>query len=203
MGNFYANVTLVGPPHADVIHYLCQNDFRAYVSPCVEGVTSIAEARCDDLDQRHLDRFTATLSDALHCSALWVSNHDDDVLRYALFAAGKLDHRYSSGPYEVPGFLFTKTHPPDPADVVALRDTFGGEVDTADLDRVLAKPSAGTLVAAGETDIDDKAYVFAFERHQDLLSALGIPLHGVCFGYRYATAGELPPDVSAGDLVST
>ena len=201
MGNRYANVTVAGPTRDNVVDALRKDGVRAFVSPCENGVTSVAEAKCDDLDPRYIDRFAAGLSKALQCTALWVLNDDDNLLRYALFADGALDHRFSSSPYEAAGFLFRKSIAAEPADADALHRAFGERGDRAELDRVFGKSDAGALVAAGDPDAIEKGYVFAFERHEDMLAALGLPSHGVCFGYRYAAAGDLPPGLRAEDLV--
>jgi hypothetical protein len=44
-------------------------------------------------------------------------------------------------------------------------------------------------------------YVFAMERHGDLVSALGLPAFAVGCGFRYVEDGELPEGLSDGDLV--
>ena len=72
MGNFYVNVTLKGPGRDQIAAGLAEAGCDAYLSPTVDGVTTICEAVCDSQDDDHIRAFAAKRSERLSCPALAV-----------------------------------------------------------------------------------------------------------------------------------
>ncbi len=120
MGNFYTNVTVRGPRREDIQDALKALDCPAYLSPTVDGVTVMCDRRsepfddqidaceddvddgsesvaCEGTEEAHV-LLARALSERLHCVALALRNHDDDVLEYYLYEAGELRDRYNSMP---------------------------------------------------------------------------------------------------------
>ncbi len=201
MGNFYVNVTVRGPRQSEVADWLKAGGFEAFVSPTQRGLTTVYEVLCDSQNDEHIRAFAGSLSQALGCPALAVLNHDDDVLWYGLYQAGVLDHEYNSAP-----------------------DFFDDDVFGLDLDEDLGPEDDGVFIPSGgdaealcaafnpTTDearvaailsaVDDETgYVCAFERHEALAEALGLPGFTVCCGYRHLERGTFPPGYGEADFV--
>ncbi len=211
MGNFYANVTLKGPSRLDIATYLEQLGCKAFLTPEVDSVTTVCEEQCDSQNGAVISRFTRKLSERFHCPALAILNHDDDILAYVQYDRGERHHAYNSSPWYFDGAslggdfdLPADQFPPEPderdvgpelpagGDPEALVRSFGESADPAEVAWVLRTPSTGP---------GDK-FVFAFERHEALLKALGLPVHALCFGYRYVSRGEFPLGVTRDDILA-
>ncbi len=198
MGNFYVNVTLKGPGRDQIAACLAEAGFEAYLSPTVDGVTMVCEAVCDSQNDDHIRAFTAKLSERLACPALAVLNHDDDVLWYGLYAAGVLDHEYNSAPD------FFESEFLDPDDDLELDDDGVSIPEGGDAHSLCAAFGPAANPAEVETILraldDESGYVFAFERHQALAKALGLPAFTVCCGYRDLERGAFPPGYGKADF---
>lgn len=205
MGNFYVNVTLKGPERSDITEYLERIGCKAYLAPAADRITTLCEEQCDNQDTVLISRFIRELSEDFGCPALAAVNHADDILAYVLYDKGERRHAYNSKPWYFDGKplggdfdLPPDQIPPEPedwdvdpelpagGDAEALVELFGNAADVAEVDRVLHAP---------ETDQSDE-FVFAFERHEALLKALGLPDHAVCFGTRYL-ADRIPAQLEA------
>lgn len=163
MGNFYTNFT-VNTGDADAVAATLQRDGRqAFVLPSDGNHVVVLDAASEQDDEvvGHVGRL---LSNAHGCPVLAVVNHDDDILRYWLFQNGQLTDSYNSAPN-----YFDET---------ASEDRGG---DAARLSEAFAKPSAREAVRAA---LDGDNFVFAFERHQALCAALGLPPSAVGTAYR-------------------
>lgn len=188
MGNFYANVTLKGPDPREIAEYLKDKGCQAFISPTVDGVTTVYEARCDMQDVGHIKQFTADLSKHLNCPALAVLNHDDDVLAYWLYEKGEMDHHFDSDPT----YFIMPPAEPRIEDLAAVGDanvlirTFGIPGDQAALEQALSR---------------DSDYVFTSERHAEVLRALGLPGYAVATGFRYLENGEFPNGLDEQDFL--
>jgi hypothetical protein len=156
MGSFYTNITLRCTDHAGIITYLDQLGRRAYVLPPCRGYVVVCEAESDEQGDE-IALLSAQLSRQFECLAFGVLNHDDDVLTYQLYSNGALLDEYDS----MPGYYDT-SRPPEPA---------GGQAAT--LCEVFNKPRSAARIEAILRNVD---YVFASERHEDLMHALGMPL---------------------------
>ncbi len=198
MGNFYVNVTLKGPARDQIAAYLAGVGCEAYLSPTVDGVTMVCEAVCDSQNDDHIRAFAAKISERLACPALAVLNHDDDVLWYGLYAAGVLDHEYTSAPD------FFETEFLDPDDDLELEDDGVAIPEGGDAQALCAAFGPAADPAAVETILraldNETGFVFAFERHEALAKALGLPAFTVCCGYRKLERGAFPPGYGEADF---
>ena len=183
MGSFYTNVTLRGPEQVAVVNALRGRE--AYVTPRLGEYTVVYDAECEEQDPEVLVALAAGLSAELECPALATMNHDDDVLAYWLYVNGDLEDEYNS----MPDYFKGLEEPTTPAGGIAdkLADLFGG--DAAEIERTLRASS-----------LDDEGYVFAVERHADLVEQLGLPECAVGYGYTYLEEGELPEDLDEEQL---
>jgi hypothetical protein len=186
MGNFYTNYTLRGPSQQAVTAALAGR--KATVSPSHSGCVVAFDEASDDQDQERIVELAARLSSELRCPVLAVLNHDDDILWYQLYESGKQIDEYDSSP----GYFDPSAGPSAPAggDAQRLCAAFGAS-DVAAVERVLRKSS-----------YDDDGYVFAFERHADLVRALGLPEFAVGTAYASFERDEFPEGLSRADMMS-
>ena len=165
MGNFYANLTVVGPDESAVIAAL--GSHPAFVAPTNEKATVVFHAD----EEETLPSLGQELSRTLSASVLGVTVHDDDFLGVLLW---------------VDGDVVYETTVPDPAEYF---DMPPGALTGTPSDH---RHDSGVLVSAlgrGERAAVDEVlggdYVFATERHRALTNALALPVTAVGWGYRY------------------
>lgn len=184
MGNFYTNYTLAGPSQREVVEALAGRS--AIVTPSQGGCVVVFDEQSDTQDKQVITSLAARLSQCLACPVLAVLNHDDDILWYQLYSSGELTDEYDSSP----GYFdpMAESAIPVGGDAFKLCSAFGAS-DISTVENVLRKPSYG-----------DDGYTFAFERHADLVRALGITAYSVGAGYDYVADGELPEGLEADDL---
>jgi hypothetical protein len=185
VGNFYTNVTLRGPDQSTVVALLRELTRRAYVSPTANGFTVIYDAESEDQDPDLLGSVALTLSSQFQCPALALLNHDDDVLWYQLYDHGKQADEYISSAE----WWDKDTGPPPKGNPELLCKLMGAPGDREKVRKVLQR-STGVL-----------GYLFALNRHEDLVNALGLPLFAVGMGYTYLSRGELPQGIRAEELI--
>ncbi len=188
MGNFYINVSVKGPTQDDLVSHLTKSGCRAYVSPTVDGVTAIVADQCDPMGGGDFLAFATEVSEALECPALLVMNHDDSILAYWLFECGTLRHEYNSAPGYFTG---GDDDGPEGGDASALCAALGCPGDADAVEQALRRPGAEA----------DDGFVFALDRHQAVLDALGVPSHAVGLGWSYAEADEFPVGTTQSDFV--
>jgi len=184
MGNFYTSHTLRGPSQDEVIAWL--GNRPAYVSKTERSCTTVLDQACESQDRQELADLAHRLSEHFRCPVLAVLNHDDDVLYFELYEDGKKTDEYNSAPsyFDVEG----GDDEPVGGDASRLATAFG----------VSDVPAIETVLRTGADE-----YVFQFERHRDLASALSLPSFSVAVGYTYAEAGDFPPGVAADVYVRT
>ncbi len=173
MGNFYTNITLRSH-QARIIELLEREERTAYVTPTVSGCTVVCDHESDEQDTDVLQELAALLSRELSCVAFAVLNHDDDVLLYWLYENGHLTDQYDS----TPNYFSENENEdalPSGGDAYRLCHAFGVMQNVAEVEDVLRTPSFS----------EDEHYLFAIERHADLVEALGVPLFSVGLGYTY------------------
>lgn len=188
MGNFYTNITLRGSDQDSIAEYLTQQNRDAYVSPTVNHCTVVYDEQCESQDTGILESLASDLSKRFSCPALAVLNHDDDILWYKLFESGQLTDEYDSSPdyFDAQDELAM----PKGGDAQKLCGIFGAGQNVTEVERILRAPNPD-------------AYVFAYERHEDLAKALGIPTFSVGCGYNYIEQDELPEGLEFDDLKRT
>jgi hypothetical protein len=187
MGNFYTNYTLRGPDQQEVARALAGR--TAIVTPERNGCVVVFDEESDDQDQERIVALAAHLSLQFRCPVLAIVNHDDDILWHQLYESGTLADEYDSSP----GYFDPHAQPSAPAggDAKRLAAAFGAR-DVAELEAVLRKSS-----------YDDDGYVFAMERHGDLVRVLGLPEFAVGTAYASFDCDEFPDGLSEHDIVRT
>ena len=89
MGNWYTNITVSGPPQADVVAVLQAHDRHAYATPTLNGITVVFDRTSEDSGcAEELGDLAMTLSQDLRCPALAAAVFDDDVLLLSLYDRG-------------------------------------------------------------------------------------------------------------------
>ena len=184
MGNSYTNLTLRGPDPSAVAEAL--KGRSAFITPKQNNCVVVLDEESDAQDLDALSRLAQDLSSKLSCPTLAVMNHDDDVLLYALYDNGVLVDEYNSSPDY---FEDGPSRPPESGDAETLCIHFKAENRDA-VEQILRRPQ-GT----------EDGYIFAVERHQDLIAALGLPSIAAGLGYRYAREGDFPDDLEDEDLL--
>ncbi len=185
MGNFYTNYTLRGPSQTAVAAAL--QGRQAVVTPMERGCVVAFDEASDSQDSAVIAELAAKLSDSLRCPVLAVLNHDDDILWWQLYEAGKLTDEYDSSP----GYFNPEAEPSAPAGGNAERlcAVFGAS-DPGAVEGILRKSS-----------YDEGGYAFAVERHADLMRALGLPKFGVGTAYASFDNGEFPEGLSKENML--
>ncbi len=181
MGSFYVNYTVRSGDQAAVVKSL--KGRSAYVTPVKDGAVVVTDEAAETQEIDAVREVGELLSTSLKTQVLAVLNHDDDMLWVGLFDKGRLTDEYNSSPDYFEG----GTSPPTGGDARKLCTAFGRGDREKELDAVLKK----------------KDYVFANERHADLVQALGLPDFAVGCGFKYLEEGELPEGLSDGDLLRT
>lgn len=187
MGNFYVNYTLRGVRQDAVAEALAGR--TCIVTPSANDTVVAFDEESDNQDQQVISSLATELSEKLRCPVLAVLNHDDDILWYQLYKNGMLQDEYDSSP----GYFDPSAEPSAPAggDAAKLSAAFGS-AKTEEVERVLRKSA-----------FDDDGYAFAFERHGDLVRALGISPFGVGTAYASFEYDQLPDGLSAGNVIRT
>jgi len=180
MGNFYVNYTIRSSDVDAVTNALAGR--RAFVAS-VTGKPIIAfDEESDSQDPNVVKELGCHLSQVTHSPVLAVMNHDDDILMCGLFEAGECIDLYDSNP----DYFESEGEP---------RGPIGG--DAAKLCQAFDSPNQEVV----ENILRNNEYVFAVERHEALVKALGLPSYGVASGFSYISQGELPDGLTHDNLV--
>jgi len=187
MGNFYTNYTLKGPTQEGVAAAL--RGRKAVVTPAQNGCVVVFDEQSDEQDQEMIGQLASELSRKFACPVLAVLDHDDDILWYQLYLSGELADSYDS----CPSYFDPTAEPASPAggDAARLCSAFGSS-DVGPAERILRKSS-----------FDDDGYVFAFQRHEDLTRAIGLPSYAVGTAYTNFERQEYPKGLSPDNVVRT
>lgn len=187
MGNFYTNYTLRGPSQREVAGAL--GGRNAIVTPSENGCLVVFDEQSDDQDQQIIDDLASRLSSECQCAVLAVLNHDDDILWYRLYQDGELIDEYDSSP----GYFDPEAEPSAPAggDAQRLCTAFGAS-NVPQVNTILRKSSC-----------DDDSYVFAFERHRDLVRSLALPSWAVGAAYANFDRDEYPEGLAPEKIIKT
>jgi iron-sulfur cluster assembly protein len=186
MGNFYVNFAAHGTNRDQIVACLEDLQRNAYIAPMIKGVTVFYDREADRQDDRVITEIGSAVSMSLKCSILAVINHDDDILYYRLFQNGVDVSEYDS----CPGYFDDGDTTPIGADAEALCIAFGrNDSDTVDeVDAVLT---------------EEEDYVFAMDRHKELVSWLGISWKYACMCYRNIQDGNLATGTNPDDFEKT
>jgi hypothetical protein len=189
MGNFYTNYTLKGPSQQTVASAMAGR--KAIVTTDYNGCVMVFDAQSDTQEAEVISDLASRLSHQFACPLLAILNHDDDILWFQLYESGKVTDEYDS----TPGYFDGGEEPATPTggDAGRLCSIFGFG-DPATVESILRKPL-----------FDEEGYAFAFERHADLVNALGLPDFGVgnCYRSFDDPCFEFPDALSKRDLMRT
>ncbi len=185
MGNFYTNYTLRTTNQKAVGTALSGR--KAAVTPERNGCVVVFDEESDKQDEKCISELAAKLSREIHCPVLAILNHDDDILWYHLYEDGRLTDQYNSSP----NYFEESEEPSAPTGGNAQRLCVAfGATDVASVERTLRKSA-----------FEEGGYVFAFQRHVDLVHLLGIPEFAVGTSYANFESGEYPEGLSPTDLL--
>lgn len=191
MGLFYSNFTLYGPDQERVLDALRVAGRTAFVSPSLNGFTTVYDQETEGQDLESIERVGSELSRRLDCPIFGVALHDDDVLYCWLFRDGESADFYNSCPdYFDPDADVPQ--PPEGGDAVAWCNAFAVHCEA----RVEA-------ILRAEIDDEEGTIPGEEERHQELAEALGMPLFPVGLGYDGLDQGYLPARHTAMGLTLT
>ena len=95
MGHFYPKIILQGLNQEFLANYLNLICRKTYISPTINGFTIVYDQKSEDKSQE-LFQLTCQLSNKFDCSALAILVHDDLLLHYELYQAGKIKDEYLS-----------------------------------------------------------------------------------------------------------
>jgi hypothetical protein len=178
VGNFYVNHTVRFDDVAAVAAVLQANRRSAWVAPAVDGQVVVYDEAAESQSEAEFRGVARFLSRELNAACLMVLNHDDSVLIYELYEAGRRTDEYNSNP----AFPNARGKP-------SGRGTR--------LCSVWGQPAAAFQVAG----ILSRDFLFAWERHAELAKALALPEHSVATGFGYVEQGEFPNPVIAAGLL--
>jgi hypothetical protein len=180
MGLFYSNFTVYGPDQPQVVDILRDFGRTAFVSPKVDGFTTIYDRETEDQDFEVIERVGLEFSRRLECPVLGVVLHDDDVLYLWLFREGEVRDFYNS----CPDYFDADAHEPRPPE--------GGDADK--LCSAFGQPNAARIGEILRVDLEDDSACIPGEeeRHEALAKALGMPPLPVGLGYEGIEHGYLP-----------
>lgn len=163
MGNFYTNITLRTSDRSEIVAYMRGGNRPCFISPTTRGFTIVYDRYCEEQDVRELEDLASNLSSRLHCPALAVLNHDDDVLWIGLANEGQWVTTYQSDQM-LSGSAWRL------ACAFKIRGLF---------------PLIWFLMRW-------PVVLFEVWRHAAIWSALGLPKFAVGLGYTYLSRGERP-----------
>ena len=175
MGNFYKNLTVIGPKREAVEAALTTHQRAAYLTPTRDGITVIFDLESDEAgDPAPLGDLALTLSHDLACVALAVAVYDDDVLLIGLYDRGTQLGEYNS----------------------SEASTLRASVLARAFDVRARTPLLWALLGAPHVPL----FIFESFRHSLLIRALRMPRWAFATGYKYIQQGEPPPDLAATSL---
>jgi len=183
MGNFYVNFSVKSSDSRRVAELI--QGRRAFVTTPVSGWVLVGDELADMQYAPAIQGLSEMLSKQLKTYVLAVLNHDDDILVYLLYLNGEQIDSYNSNPHYFDGG--DTLSPPSGGQAEKLCAAFGSTA-IAEVDKILHAPVA----LNGTGSEQSKEYLFAYQRHLDLMKALGFPEVTVGLGYNYVSHGELP-----------
>jgi hypothetical protein len=183
VGNFYVNFATHGPAQAAVAQFLRSAERKAFVSPTVSGITLFFDEESDGQDDSVIAVLGKQASIDLRAPVLAVLNHDDDILAYWLFDAGKIADEYNS----CPGYFDGGEETPSGGDARILCAAFGVPTNVNEVEAVLR----------------NEDFTFALERHEALARLLKISWEFALLGYGYIQDDSLPDGINRDRLLHT
>lgn len=190
MGNFYTNITIRDVGQDQIVDYFTAKGRNAYVSPAIGGYTVVFDRETEQQEPSVIEALASDLSRQFECAVLAVLNHDDDIFWYQLYQYGRLIDEYNS----TPGYFDPDAEPsaPDGGDAGKLCAAFDAAGAVEEVESILRTSS-----------LSDEGYLFAVDRHSDMVKALRLPTCAVGTGYEYLEHGDMPQGLDPADLRRT
>lgn len=183
MGATYSNVTLKGPDQAEVVKYLKESGWTAYVSPQLDRFV-VAYPGLFEYYQSAARDLTSHFS----CAGLAAVIFEDAYFYYELYQAGRTVDTYSSNPRIQDENMFLEPAPRG-GDARLLWQTFGANATVKRIDKVLRQPHQ-----------QGNDYIAASLRHRELSALLGLPLAAVNCNYDLILNGGSPDGMKPTDF---
>jgi hypothetical protein len=182
MGSFYVNFSVKRDDPQRMASALQRAGRKAVITPPLNGYVVVYEQEADTQKTSAIEQVGTLLSREAQAPVLAVLNHDDDVLCYWLYEEGRLIDSYNSCP--------------------DYFDELGGQADRGgDARRLCEALSAPSATDQVESILRGDEFVFAVERHEALVRALGLPDCAFGLGYRYIARGERPDGLDSDQLI--
>jgi len=180
MGSFYVNHTVQTTDRKKIEDLLAGR--HAFISPVSDRIVVAYDQDSDSQDEDIIVDLAKMLSAKLETVVFAVLNHDDDILIYWLFDRGAQVDAYNS----MPDYFVDTTEPRGPQ---------GGNA------KMLCEKFGSPNIEAIERILRSDDYVFALDRHIDLLKALGLKLEISYLGYRHLVSGDYPDGFGKNDFL--
>lgn len=187
MGNFYTSFTVRSTARDKILEVM--KGRKGAVSPTHRGYTVVWDAECESQDDRIISVLGLRMAKTVAAPVMAALNHDDDVLMFWLYSPEGKIGEYNSAP----GYFEGEDQPPSGADA-ELFVKIMVPCATDDFRKDLLEPTDSIL--------QSREYVFAFERHRELLAATGLPIFAAT-GYKYISRGEVPEGITIDQLTLT
>lgn len=180
MGNFYVSHVVQTTDRESMGNLLTGRN--AFISPVHNGTVVVYDKEADTQDEEIIVDLAKLLSSKENTVVLATLNHDDDILAYWLFNRGIQIDAYNS----MPDYF---------ADTAVPRGPIGGDA------KILCESFGSQSAEAVEQMLRSEDYVFALDRHIDLVRALGLLPEFSYMGYRHLAAGELSDGFEKSDFI--
>lgn len=184
MGATYSNVTLKGPGQADIVKYLKESGWTAYVSPSHDRYHVVYPGMFEYYQSAARDT-----TGHFDCFGIASVVFEDAYLYYELYQGGRMIDKYVSNAMIMDENQFIAPEPRG-GDARLLWQTFGAQTTIKRIEKLLRKPHQ-------ESD----GYEAASKRHRDLVGMLGLPPACVCCNYDLIEGGGSPEGTKASDFV--
>ena len=170
-GSFYTSIIVVQADPKAVINFIKTQSLKAFIVFSHSDVPTdvlVCEKGMEGQDEAYGKALAERLSKSLSGVTVYSLNHDSDILVIAIFSAGTQVFSYDSAP----GYFDGKDDPPFMKGIENVSTVFPSAA-ISDLDKALK----------GE-------FIFADDRHAEIMKALGLPTYTAGLGYGYLNEPE-------------
>jgi hypothetical protein len=190
MGNFYVNITTRKVSVNELVDFLKSKSLNAFIIEGPNDYCTIYEEICDEQNTKHISSLLLEISNQFSCPAIGMLNHDDDILAYELWLNGEKIDEYDSSPnyFDMDAEEIAK---PSGGNAKLLSEHMGVSSNEEEIEKVLRTSFE-----------EDESFVFAVDRHEALVKAVGLPHHSVGYGFRYISEGETPDEINPDNIIT-
>lgn len=171
MGQTFANITVKGQKQNILIDYLNKFKRNAYVSPSVNDFVVVYDEYSES-NLEELSKLSLQISKDLCCVTFSIAIYDESWFAYELYENGNcIDEYISSG----------KDAFPEGGNTLKLCTILGAKGTINKVRPILREPTT------------EKVYLFASQRHQELVKKLGLSIWStdIIGGYQYIDEEEI------------